>query len=287
MFGNGNLGFAHDARTPGIPTDGKFRSGNAIIAEQHGTYYYLDLSLGTKLHRGDSGGPSFAVLPNARILTGVHSQCSFPSVRGREGPDPLGTWIADTGSCADAPLYSVTGNPQFREFMDEATRIPIPRVVIGTHEVDPFETNVPRNPSTRVAVPTPSVPIESHVPTNRPPMIPGTVPAPTVDPKVANPATCKTGFVWRAASPTDLVCVTAASRDLVAQENSTAAQRSLPGGHCQSGYVWREAFDGDGVCVTPQRREAVRAENQLGPSLRVSTGGNLGPGRINRNVFPR
>lgn len=85
-------------------------------------------------------------------------------------------------------------------------------------------------------------------------------------------ATCKLGYVWRVARPSDLVCVTPQSRARVAQENRIAAQRVQPGGGaygpntCLPGFVWREAFNGDGVCVTPQVRARVRMENQLAAS---------------------
>ena len=36
------------------------------------------------------------------------------------------------------------------------------------------------------------------------------------------PNTCKSGFVWRAARPSDLVCVTAQGRAQVKLENDTA-----------------------------------------------------------------
>ena len=86
-------------------------------------------------------------------------------------------------------------------------------------------------------------------------------------------ATCKPGFVWRVARPTDYVCVTPDSRTLVAQENATATARWDPNGPygpytCITGYVWREAFDGDVVCVSPERRDSVMEENRAAPSRR-------------------
>jgi hypothetical protein len=85
---------------------------------------------------------------------------------------------------------------------------------------------------------------------------------------------CKSGFVWREARQSDLVCVTPESRSRVAQENRTASSRIVPGGGasgpftCLSGFVWREAFDGDFVCVTPEVRTLVREENQQAASRR-------------------
>jgi hypothetical protein len=91
----------------------------------------------------------------------------------------------------------------------------------------------------------------------------------------AQDATCKSGFVWRVARPSDLVCVTPESRARVAEENRTASSRIQPGGGasgpftCLSGFVWREAFEGDVVCVTPEVRTLVREENRVGASRRV------------------
>jgi hypothetical protein len=109
------------------------------------------------------------------------------------------------------------------------------------------------------------------------------VPVPSAPPKaltaraaqrsaaVRGAATCKAGYVWRAASPSDRVCVTPVSRTKVAEENRAAAQGVQPGAAptCRSGLVWREAFSGDVVCVTPERRAAVREENRVGVSLRA------------------
>ncbi len=83
---------------------------------------------------------------------------------------------------------------------------------------------------------------------------------------------CKSGFVWREAQPTDLVCVPPASRDRVKQENATAASRRSPTGGpygpntCLAGFVWREAFNGDVVCVTPDSRRMAKEENALSAS---------------------
>jgi hypothetical protein len=84
-------------------------------------------------------------------------------------------------------------------------------------------------------------------------------------------ATCKSGFVWREARSSDLVCVTPASRAKVTEENRNAAQGVQPGAAptCRSGLVWREAFSGDVVCVPPGRRDEVREENRVGPTLRA------------------
>jgi hypothetical protein len=91
----------------------------------------------------------------------------------------------------------------------------------------------------------------------------------------AQDTTCKSGFVWREARASDLVCVTPESRARVAQENRTASSRIQPGGGasgpftCLSGFVWREAFEGDLVCVTPEVRTLVQEENRVAASRRV------------------
>lgn len=87
------------------------------------------------------------------------------------------------------------------------------------------------------------------------------------------PATCRAGFVWREAAPSDLVCVPPEARDRVAHENATAAERwrgGAEGRHsCMRAYVYREAFAGDDVCVTPESYDLAAEENALGPGRRV------------------
>ena len=90
------------------------------------------------------------------------------------------------------------------------------------------------------------------------------------------PDTCRDGYVWREAIPSDHVCVTPEARSRTASENAAAASRVQPGGGaygpatCIMGFVWREAYPGDVVCVTPEIRELVKQENNLGPSRRVA-----------------
>jgi len=76
---------------------------------------------------------------------------------------------------------------------------------------------------------------------------------------------CRSGFVWREANAMDKVCVTPASRELIARENGRPDAHRAPrrGAICASGFVWREAFGGDTACVSPARRDAVRDENRL------------------------
>lgn len=70
---------------------------------------------------------------------------------------------------------------------------------------------------------------------------------------------CKQGFVWRGASPSDLVCVTPEQRDQAAWDNEDAASRIAP---CRPGFVFRNAVPGDKVCVTPEARDLTARENQ-------------------------
>lgn len=91
-------------------------------------------------------------------------------------------------------------------------------------------------------------------------------PAAIADDFAYGPDTCRTGYVWREASPLDRVCVLPASRTQVQRENRVAMFRIDPAGaygpfSCVAGFVWREAFAGDAVCVTPTRRATVSREN--------------------------
>ncbi|GGM58224.1 hypothetical protein GCM10011608_48970 [Micromonospora sonchi] len=83
---------------------------------------------------------------------------------------------------------------------------------------------------------------------------------------------CLQGYVWRAARPSDLVCVTGATRSQVAADNAVAASRWVNGASgphtCISGYVWREAFAGDDVCVTGAQRTQAAADNAAAASRR-------------------
>lgn len=89
------------------------------------------------------------------------------------------------------------------------------------------------------------------------------------------PETCVSGYVWRLARPTDLVCVTPAVRAQTARDNSVKASRWVNGVYgphtCVSGYVWRGAFPGDDVCVTPAVRRQVLADNAAAAGRRVSS----------------
>lgn len=124
-----------------------------------------------------------------------------------------------------------------------------------------------------------------------------TVPVPQVAPAASG--TCKPGYVWRAARPTDLVCVEPPARARVAEENRLAPTLVQPGGGaygpntCRSGYVWREAFAGDGVCVTPAARALAAEENRLAAGRRAGAvqaapAEVVSPGRLpSKDALPR
>jgi hypothetical protein len=137
----------------------------------------------------------------------------------------------------------------------------------------PLETSpaVPQDPPQLPADPEPQPPQEE------PTGAPGEAPAPEPEVPAADygPDTCKKGFVWRAARPEDLVCVTPDIREQTAEDNLQADARRDPAGGpsgpatCLPGYVWRQAFDGDVVCVTPETRAQVRLDNSKANERRM------------------
>ncbi|MFE7745537.1 PASTA domain-containing protein [Nocardia sp. NPDC057455] len=78
---------------------------------------------------------------------------------------------------------------------------------------------------------------------------------------------CKSGFVFRSATPDDPVCVLQATADRTKTENDQAKSRVSSTDHtygpdtCVQGYVWREATQNDHVCVPPQSRTAAASDN--------------------------
>ncbi|WP_204043183.1 hypothetical protein [Acrocarpospora phusangensis] len=88
------------------------------------------------------------------------------------------------------------------------------------------------------------------------------------------PETCRQGFVWRQAKPSDLVCVIPGNRDQTALDNSVRQTRWTSGAYgahtCLSGYVWRNAFDGDDVCVHPKVRDQAAADNAASPARKLA-----------------
>jgi hypothetical protein len=89
------------------------------------------------------------------------------------------------------------------------------------------------------------------------------------------PDTCVTGYVWREASPTDHVCVTAEVRGQTAADNAAAHARVDSRGGlygpdtCLQGFVWRDAFPGDHVCVAVATRNLAAADNAAAQSRRA------------------
>lgn len=88
------------------------------------------------------------------------------------------------------------------------------------------------------------------------------------------PDTCKQGYVWREAIPSDHVCVTPATRQQTWDDNAQAAARRDPTGPygsdtCKQGYVWRDAFANDHVCVTPQTRQQAQEDNSKATQRRA------------------
>ncbi|MFC4533363.1 hypothetical protein [Sphaerisporangium dianthi] len=88
------------------------------------------------------------------------------------------------------------------------------------------------------------------------------------------PDTCREGFVWREARPSDHVCVTGATRTQTRSDNAAAAGRWTSGAFgahtCVTGYVWREAFSGDDVCVTPAVRRQAALDNGQAADRKVA-----------------
>ena len=88
------------------------------------------------------------------------------------------------------------------------------------------------------------------------------------------PDTCKQGYVWREAIPSDHVCVTPATRQQTRDDNRQASARRDPTGPygsdtCKQGYVWRDAFPNDHVCVTPQTRQQAQDDNSQAAQRRA------------------
>lgn len=95
--------------------------------------------------------------------------------------------------------------------------------------------------------------------------------------------TCKQGYVWREAIPSDHVCVTPAIRQQTWDDNGQASARRDPTGPygpdtCKQGYVWRDAFANDHVCVTPQTRQQAQDDNRHAAE-RLATSAGSGQNR--------
>jgi hypothetical protein len=95
-------------------------------------------------------------------------------------------------------------------------------------------------------------------------------------PGLTTPATiCKSGYVWREATPDDGVCVTPTVRNRTRKENFYAKSRREPNGGaygpdtCKQGYVWRETIPSDHVCVLPSSRAEAAEDNKQAESRRA------------------
>lgn len=87
-----------------------------------------------------------------------------------------------------------------------------------------------------------------------------------------DPDTCKPGWVWREARPTDHVCVTDETRRDTELENRLALSRQLASGNytCKSPFVWRDAFPGDTTCVPLESRSRAFKDNAAAAERRAS-----------------
>jgi hypothetical protein len=98
----------------------------------------------------------------------------------------------------------------------------------------------------------------------------------TTAPK-SDPNICKQGYVWREATPDDVVCVTPQIRTRTRGENSRASLRREPNGGsygadtCKQGFVWREATSGDRVCVLPRIRSEAAEDNKQAGARRIGS----------------
>jgi hypothetical protein len=281
-------------RPPGamaVPTqsDDKFRSGEFEVHETSSSEFsYRGIEgAGTTLAGGDSGGPSyFRVWDDhsspyrkiVRLIAGVHSNCQAQCLDGQTCEPGDWTWISSVSTCTDASVEPIRN--EIAAIIRHEPELPYaekpldPDLVIADEK--PYDE---RPPDTDIVVKEeekPFVERRSDIDVIAGPSVDvverpsdGLVAAATIDPN-----TCKSGFVWRAARPDDLVCVPPEARDRTAQENADAPARVDPAGAygpntCIQGFVWREAFPGDLVCVTPDTRDRVAEENQLAPTRRA------------------
>jgi hypothetical protein len=86
-----------------------------------------------------------------------------------------------------------------------------------------------------------------------------------------DPDTCKPGWVWREARPTDHVCVTDETRRETAAENAVRGSRMAGHGNytCKSPFVWREAYPGDRVCAPVESRNRAHKDNAAAAGRRA------------------
>ncbi|SFK47629.1 fibronectin type III domain-containing protein [Lysobacter sp. cf310] len=127
----------------------------------------------------------------------------------------------------------------------------------------------------------------------------------TLVPADSVPNGCKSGYVWRTATPADDVCVTPEVRAQTLADNELAASRrvappgfnpdtcrmsSLDGSDrqpkecwafnvpCIAPYVWRRATQDDYVCVPVETAQQAASDNARGPERR--------PTRVSANAVP-
>lgn len=263
-FGQGICTFATGSGATAVAaqTDCGYRMAQFTPSSASATSIVLPMnSVGQVGNGGDSGGPDFVTDANGALL-GIASVQSSCLRSGVVAGKPV-TWVWTTGiiDCSSAALFTIRddilrnmkekGPPD----LDVVTSRPGAADVLAKPDVGV----VTSRPGAADVVAKP----DGGVVTNRP----GAE-------AVTASATCKSGFVWREARPSDLVCVTPAARARTAQENADASKHVDPAGAygpntCVSGYVWREAFEGDLVCVTPAVRDVVRKENADAASHRV------------------
>lgn len=229
---------------------------------------------------GDSGGPDFVTDGYGNLLS-IAGVTSWGRTKYLPGMPKEQQWVSGEVSGGSAALLTIRDDIHRR--MNEAPPLIVaapPRAygdVIVSRDSG-VATKGPSSYSDAMVSPDTGVVIKRPS-TYKNAMASGTsgansgpvVAAESVQPY--GPATCLSGFVWRAAGPSDLVCVTPDARDRVAQENATAALRWRGGDEgsrrCKRRYVYREAYPGDDVCVTPESYDLAAEENALGPSRRV------------------
>ena len=222
---------------------------------------------------GDSGGPDFVTDGYGNLLS-IASLTSSGATTYLPGKPKEQQWVNGEVAGYSAALFTIRDDIHRR-----MSEVPAPIVVttrpreygdvIVTRDT-PVVTKAPGSYGDKILSP------DMPVVTRRPSSYGGAIVTGGGQAQPAlpyGPATCRSGFVWREASPTDLVCVPPEARNRVAQENATAAERwrgGAEGRHsCKRAYVYREAFPGDNVCVTPESYDLAAEENALGPGRRV------------------
>lgn len=209
---------------------------------------------------GDSGGPDFVADGYGNLLS-IAGVTSWGLTRFLKGKPKTSEWVSEEVEGTSAALLTI--------------RDDIHRVIA----VRPYQSALPGGPGSASTSRDDRDPYGSYKgPAGAGPLMrddrganglyngPVGGASTTRDGVTVSSATCKSGYVWREAGPSDLVCVTPEARARTRRENAEAAGHVDPQGaygprSCVSGYVWRGAFEGDLVCVTPSARTIVRQEN--------------------------